>query len=273
MVKGQENIKISDWINSLLARGKNAFSLADVKKEFSSLSDIAIKRSLNRLSGKGNIVSILKGYYLIISPEYIARGILPPTLFIDGLMKFLQRPYYVGLLNAASFYGAAHQQPQEFFVFTSLPALLATQRKGIKINYISVKQIPTKLLEQRKTEAGYINISSPELTASDLVQFEKRIGGLNRAATVLNELTEVMRPEQFNEAFINHIPVKTIQRLGYLLDKVLKQESLANHLFEQTQHANLNFFRTPLKNNAPLKGFPTDEKWKVVINTEIEIDE
>jgi predicted transcriptional regulator of viral defense system len=273
LIKAQENIKLSGWIKGLLAKGKSAFSLADVKKEFPSLSDIAIKRSLNRLSVKGTIVSVLKGYYLIISPEYAARGILPPTLFIDGLMKFLQRPYYVGLLNAASFHGAAHQQPQEFFVFTTLPALLATKRKGIKINYISIKRIPEKLLEQKKTEAGYINISSPELTASDLVQFERRIGGLNRAATVLNELIEALQPEQFDEAFVKQIPVKTIQRLGYLLDKVLKQESIANHLFEQTQNANLNFFRTPLKNNVSVKGFLTDEKWKVVINTEIEIDE
>ena len=132
----KENRKLSDWANSLLAKGKNAFSLTEVKKEFPNLSDIAIKRSLNRLSVKGNIVSILKGYYLIIPPQYASRGILPPALFIDGLMKFLERPYYVGLLNAASFYGAAHQQPQEFYVFTVLPALLTTKRKGIKINYI-----------------------------------------------------------------------------------------------------------------------------------------
>jgi len=268
-----ENRKLSDWVNSLLAKGKNAFSLTEVKKEFPNLSDTAIKRSLNRLSVKGNIVSILKGYYLIIPPQYASRGILPPVLFIDSLMKFLQRPYYVGLLNAASFYGAAHQQPQEFYVFTTLPALLTTKRKGIKINYISKKEIPQNLLEKRKTESGYINISSAELTASDLVQFEKRIGGLDRAATVLNELAEAIKPEQINEAFVKQIPVKTLQRLGYLFEKACAKDRISTRLYEQTQKAGLKFFRTPLRLNTASNDFPTDAKWKVIINTEIEIDE
>ncbi len=69
---------------------------------------------------------------------------------------------------------------------TSFPAMRPTQKKGLKINYISIDEIPEILIEKRKTEAAYVNISSPILTAADLVHFEKRIGGLNRAATILN---------------------------------------------------------------------------------------
>jgi hypothetical protein len=50
-----------------------------------------------------------------------------------------------------------------------------------------------------------LKISSPALTATDLVQFEKRIGGLNRAATVINELAEVLRPEMFNPVLFNEV--------------------------------------------------------------------
>jgi len=268
-----EIVKTQEWIESKQAKGSTAFSLKDARGSLHEHSEAALKQSLNRLVKKGKIISIHKGYYLIITPQYLSRGILPPQTYLDGLMKFLDRPYYLGLLNAASFYGAAHQQPQEYFIFTNFPVLRPTKKKGIKVNYISRKKIPSILLEQRKTETGYLNISSPELTAADLVQFEKRIGGLSRAAAVLSELVEEIKIENINENFIKEIPVTTIQRLGYLFEKVLKNNQLAERLLEQSKMKAKRFFRIPLKTQAQIKGFSFDAKWKVIINTEIEIDE
>ncbi len=266
-------MSLAEWINQCLSRGKSAFSSKEVRKAFPADSEAALTLKLTRLTRKGKILSVHQGYYIIISPQYAAKGILPPVLFIDGLMRFLERPYYVGLLNAAAFYGAAHQQPQEYYVFTNEPALRAARKKNIKINYVSKKKIPAQLLEKRKTETGYLTVSSPELTAADLLQFDKRIGGLNRAATVLYELAEAIRPEKLNEDFLRQIPVATIQRLGYLLEKVVQQPELAGHLLEQSRKATMRFFRIPLRSSYPTKGFSTDEKWKVVINTQIEIDQ
>ncbi|HSH64721.1 MAG TPA: type IV toxin-antitoxin system AbiEi family antitoxin [Bacteroidia bacterium] len=272
MKSGNLHIRLGDWVNKLISEGEIAFSLKQVKEEFSSQSDIAVKRSLNRLSAKGEIVSIHKGYYLIIPPQYAMRGILPPSMFMDKFMKFLERPYYLGLVNAAAFYGAAHQQPQEFFVFTNFPKLRPTIKKGIKINYLSIQDIPEKLLESRKTETGYLKISSPELTAADVIQYEKRIGGLSRAATILNELTDEMQLEKVNKAFLKEVPITTIQRLGYILEKVLNKKEIADRLYNESQKAKLNFFRTPLKTVAKTKNCQTDERWNVIVNIEIEID-
>ena len=36
---------------------------------------------------------------------------------------------------------------------------------------------------------------------------------------------------------------------------------------------NAVLFRTPLKASAATKGYSADEKWKVIVNTAIEIDE
>lgn len=264
-------MKLSEWIDNLLANGKTAFSIDDAK-QLNGLTEVAIKRSLANLTAKGDILSVYKGYYIIIPPQYKTRGVLPPVLFIEGLMKFLKRPYYVGLLNAAAFYGAAHQQPQEYFVFTNFPSLRPTSRRGIKINYISKREVPALFLEKRKTESGFINISNPALTAIDLVQFDKRIGGLNRAATVLNELAESIKPEQITESFLQAVPVAAIQRLGFLLDAILKQD-ISKYLYDMSQKAGLEFFRIPLKTSTAKKGFPSDERWKVIINTKIEIDQ
>lgn len=272
MSANKEHIRVEDWVNGLLAQGRHAFSLGAIRNAFPHHSTIAIKYALKRLVDKGQIISIHKGYYLIIPPQYHSRGVLPPSLYLDDFMKELDRPYYMGLLSAAAFHGAAHQQPQEFFVVTNFPVLRSTQKKGLKINYISKSEIPDKLLDIRKTESGYLKISNPILTAIDLVQFSKRVGGLNRVTTVLHELIESIQPASINEHLFETAPVTVLQRLGYIIEKVLNNAALAEALYAVLQKGCVELFRTPLKASEPVKGFPVDEKWKVIINTTIETD-
>lgn len=260
------------WVEKQQAWGKYVFSLKQLKLDFPGISDPALLLALGRLSRKGRVVSIYKGFYLIVPPEYSSRGILPPLLFIDSLMKFIEKPYYVGLLSAAALHGAAHQQPQEFFVIT-ISKQVTTQKKGLKINYIKKKTIPDHFLDQRKTESGYVTVSNPELTAADLVYYDNRIGGMNRAATVINELAEVMKPERITEEFVTMLSVPTIQRLGYLLEVVLNQNILADKLYLEAQKLNKKIFRQPLKSGEVKTGFQMNEKWKVIVNIDIEIDE
>jgi predicted transcriptional regulator of viral defense system len=175
-------------------------------------------------------------------------------------------------LNAAAYHGASHEQPQEFFVVTGFPVLRPMQKKGLKINYISKKEIPASLLDTRKTEAGYLNISNPALTATDLIQYAKRVGGLNRVATVLAELAESIQPDAFDDNLLEHVPLTAFQRLGYLLDKVFDNQPLASALYQALQKHECPLFRIPLKASAPEKGFASDERWKVIVNTQLEID-
>jgi predicted transcriptional regulator of viral defense system len=272
MLKDSVNISLVEWVDSLMARGKIAFSIEELKQAFPNNSDGSLKQALNRLFKKKKAVSIHKGYYLLITPQYQSRGILPPSVYLDALMKHLNRPYYVGLLNAAAFHGSAHQQPQEYFVFTSFPQLRPVGKKGMRVNYISIKELPEKFLETRKTESGYLKISSPELTAIDLIHFSKRIGGLSRAATVLNELTEELSLDKLNASFLAQVSAVSIQRLGYLLEKILNKKEIAEHLYNQSKNAKIKFYRKPLSSNGGKKGFAFDEKWKLIINTEIEPD-
>jgi predicted transcriptional regulator of viral defense system len=267
----QEYNKINEWVENLTAKGKYAFSLAQVQLAFNAHSVTAIKSALIRLSKQGKILSIHKGYYLIITPQFRSKGILPPNLFLDEFMKFLNRPYYLGLLNAAAYHGAAHQQPQEFFVVTTYPALRPTFKKGLKINYIIKNEIDNTQLEAKKTEAGYLQISNPLLTATDIIQFEKRIGGLNRAATVLNELVEVMQPKDFNTKNILKSPIAILQRLGYILEYEINNKKLADILYKIIKNESL--FKIPLKLSAPTKGFIIENRWKIIVNTKLEIDD
>ena len=264
---------LESWIEGRLAKGRYSFALDDVRLYFSEHSEIANKFALKRVVDKGKILSIYKGYYIILPPEYKGKGVLPPSYFLDAFMRFLNRPYYLGLLNAAAYHGSSHQQPQEYFVVTSFPVLRSTKKKSLKINYISVNNFPAKLLQQHKTEAGYINVSNIGLTASDIIQYEKRIGGINRAATVINELAENMAIDEFNQELLLHSHHSALQRLGYILEVICNKKELADSLFEKMKECKFKLFRVPLKSSLDTKKRSSDNRWKIIVNTDIEIDE
>lgn len=266
------NNYLLEWIEQLQSRGRITFTYQEVIDGFPGKSENAIAQSLARVSQRGRVVSVYKGFYLIVPAEYAAREILPPILFINYLMEFLAKPYYVGLLSAAALYGAAHQQPQEFFVITNTKQL-STKKKGLKINYTIKKNIPSQFLDNRKTETGFVKVSSPELTAFDLVYYSNRIGGINRICTVLNELSESMETDKIEADLLMHFSVATIQRLGYILENVLNEALLANKIWGICKDQRLNFFRQPLNPDKKKSGHRTDSKWKIIINTKIDIDE
>jgi predicted transcriptional regulator of viral defense system len=268
----QKQLKIIEWIELLQSRGAYSFAFESARRELTGYTEVALKRALSHLSGKGKIISVYKGYYLILPPQYARKGILPPPLFLDDFFQFLGRPYYVSLLNAAAYHGASHQQPQEYFVMTGFPVMRATQKKGLKINYVSIDRIPVELLEKRKTEAGFLFISNPVLTATDLIQYERRIGGINRAATVIYELIDVLKPSDFNMDVIKHVNLTTLQRLGYLLEYTCSSTGLSDALFNTLKKNNLRLFRIPLKAAAQTRGFSSGNRWKVIANAVIEID-
>ena len=273
-MRNAELNSIDDWILYRSKRGKLTFSRQELVTNFSYLSEQTVKNNLNLLIKKGVIYPVFKGFYSVIPIDYALMGIVPPEFYIDDLMKYLGRPYYVCLLNAAVFYGAAHQKPQIFSVITSLPTLRDTTKKNTRIAFISTrKKIPQKWLRTFRGENGDFYVSKPELTAVDLITFQKNIGGLNRASTVLYELMEVVKFGKLDKTFFDYVPTSTIQRLGYLLENELEQVEQANILFSKAQTHNCKFQKIPLKYSKSTADCETNEKWKIIINEKIEIDD
>ena len=265
---------IDDWVLYRSKRGKLMFSRQELVADFSYLSEQTVKNNLNLLIKKGEIFPVFKGFYSVIPVDYALSGIVPPEFYMDDLMKYLHRPYYVSLLNAAAFYGAAHQKPQVFSVITSLPTLRDTTKKNTRIAFISTrKEIPQKWLKPFRGENGDFYVSKPELTAVDLITFQKEIGGLNRACTVLYELMEVVKFGKSDKTFFDYVPTSTIQRLGYLLENELEQTEQAGYLFSKAQTHGCKFQKIPLKYSKSTVGCETNEKWKIIVNEKIEIDE
>ena len=266
--------KIKDWVSDQQKRGRITFPYQEIVAQFPAITKQGVKNALNRLVKKTEIVPVLKGFYAVIPIGYALRGMIPPELYIDDLMKYLSRRYYISLLNAAVFYGAAHQQPQVFSVITSYPPLRDTTKKGSRIVFISTrKTIPHMWLKPFRTEYGDIQVSKPELTAADLITFQKDIGGLNRACTVLYELAESINFEQLDKMFFDYVPTSTIQRLGYLLENELEQPDLAEILLVKSQEFHCKFQKTPLKYSKSTENCEINAKWKIIINETIEIDD
>jgi len=163
-------------------------------------------------------------------------------------MKSLHLSYYVGLLSAAHYYGAAHHSPQELQVF------LEKNRPTIHCGAVRVR--------------GTVLVSSPEATALDLVGYPHRAGGLGNVATVLSELTEKLDPEKL-AAVAATAPVSWAQRLGYLLEHLgfpKKAVSLKGYVREHARDW------TALSPKAPRAPSRRDKPWKLHINVRIEAE-
>jgi predicted transcriptional regulator of viral defense system len=260
---------LDQFINELRSEGKYAFSLAQVRNRFEQ-SDEAIKKALQRLKKKKAIALVRNEFYVIITPEYRSKGILPASLFIKGLMKFLEKDYYVGLLNAASYYGAAHQQPQSFSVITIKPSLRNISSNNLKINFYIKKDWAKDDIVQKKVETGYINVSSAELTALDLVNYFEQAGGLNRVATVLEELCESINPDKMLDVAKRYVPITAVQRLGFLLEVILNKRDLSDPIKEYLK--TINYFPVLLRPQKERREMITGNNWKVVQNLDIETD-
>jgi predicted transcriptional regulator of viral defense system len=258
---------LDKYLSFVRSQGRYTFTLDELREQF-KLSDAAINQSLCRLKTKGEVAQIRKSFYVIIPPEYSYQGMLPPYLFIDDLMKSLNKSYYFALLSAAALHGAAHQQPMEYFVIVKSPAPRSIKNKKLKISFLAKNDWSQEGITQQKTDAGYMNVSSPELTALDLFTYAERYG-INRIVTVLEELAESMKPILLAKIAKQYTNTASIQRLGYILDIVLAQEKLTASLWKVLNQR--NYFSLPLSPAKERKG-EINSKWKVIKNMEIESD-
>ncbi|OJV21724.1 MAG: hypothetical protein BGO30_00005 [Bacteroidetes bacterium 41-46] len=268
-----KNLSLSEWIRHLEVHGTNTFSFERVRETFPNASEQNLFNSLYRLTLKKRIVSVYKGFYVIIPPHYAAKGIVAPMYYIDQLMTYIAKPYYISLLNAAELFGAAHQRSQRFSVMTVYPSANISRAKNNILDWVYRKDIPEKFLQIKNSETGTVRFSNPELTAIDLVQYEKHIGGLSRTATVLEELTEQTDFSKVPNELLDYTSVSAIQRLGFILESILGQNDQADVLYERLRIYGKRLNYVPLSTRSKNKNAEKDHRWKIYINTEIETDD
>lgn len=260
---------IENYLEQQQSMGLYSFTSNELRNKFKT-SPYALIKAIQRLKRKGKIAQVRKEFYVIVTPEYRKRGILPVWNYVDSLMKYLKRNYYVGLLNAAAMHGAAHQQPQDFYIIMEKPPLRDIKNKKTVIHFSVKKEWDKRDIIERKTETGYVKVSSPEFTALDLVCFQDSIGGLNRLATLLEELAEAIDATRLVETAKRFGQITPVQRLGYMLEKVLKYKEKTEPLYEWLKKQ--NYFPALLQPGKKAKNKRTNNRWKIIKNASPQSD-
>ena len=263
-------MNIREWIHGREIRGKSTFSIADVKDAFAERPARSINTELSRQVSRGRVQSVYRGFYVIVPVQYQLKGIVPPTYYIDSLMDYVDKPYYVGLLSAAAMHGATHQRAMKTQVMTVLPRIKASGKNSF-LDWSYRQEIPEAFIIKKNAEIGTLRYSGPELTAIDIVQFASHVGGYQRAATVLAELMDSVDMGKVDE-LLPFTTVATVQRLGYLLECVLSRQDQANALFQVLKMQG-SWNSILLNNDQARREEVPANRWHVNGNIDIEVDD
>ena len=187
----------ANLVADLASRGRLCFTMDEAVAALGS-SVVATRAALRRLKDKGVVAMPYRGFHVIVPPEYRRLGCLPADQFVPELMKHLGQTYYVALLSAARYHGAAHQQPQISCVMTAKnrPSIVCG---AVRVHFVARRNVAEIPVARFNTPRGYVTVSSPEATAFDLVGYHRHAGGLDNVATVLAELTDSLSSESLFE--------------------------------------------------------------------------
>lgn len=249
------------------ARGKITFTLAELQKA-TGLSFTAARDQVKRLGKYVARVSPRQDFFLIVSPEQLPMGAPPAFWWLDAYLQSIGQPYYVGLLTAAAEYGSSHQALQVTQVLTNSPL------RELKVGRVRVQFFVKKTV--REVPASYLpnayaplKISSPEVTALDLVRYAHRIGGAGRAVHAIRDLLPKISKKRFQEALTSELETSNIQRLGFIMEELerpdlselvrVKLPSKLNHVYLEHHNTQGIGIQTK-KSNA----------WCVIVNSPIQ---
>lgn len=268
---------MQEFVNSQLVRGRGFFTKPAALVEL-GLSPEALKLAIARLSRKGDIVSLRRGFYLILRPEDRALGAPDPARCIDPLMKFLEVDYRISLLRAAAFHGAAHQAAMFFQVIAprQLPDI-EIGRQRVSFLYQSpatfAKANRSDWLDQLKTDAGYTKVAGVELTLFDICRYFHEAAGINGAAQAFCDLGKKADASILAKAAVAY-ENSSVRRLGYLLERFghSKQAKVLQSFAKKAK--SFKPLDPSVKPIIPELAGMNDRNadWKLIINVPVEID-
>ncbi|WP_306259915.1 type IV toxin-antitoxin system AbiEi family antitoxin [Pararhizobium sp. IMCC21322] len=265
---------LAGYAEELASTGRTHFARQEAMDAL-GLTHGAFLDAAARLAKRGHLFAPRRGFYVITPTRFLKWGAPPPTWYIDAMMEASGRPYYVALLKAAELQGAAHQAVMEFQIVTDRQwkPIRAGRSKLVFYFRKDIGAVEAGI-ERRKTDTGSMRISSPALTALDLLRYRQASGGLDHTASVLNELASRIDPEQL----LSLAPTferSVVQRLGYVLDHLGSDElaaALHGHLYKGTipwVELDPGEADTVIEESEPQR----DRRWHVIVRRPIEIDE
>lgn len=257
------------FIKNLLSIESYSFSLEEITQK-TDREGTSLKFELARLIEKRDIVNFRKGFYLIIPPRYSKQGKIPIQLYINKLFKSINRNYYLGFYSAAKFHGASHQQSQQEYVMTETPKLGDIKKNDLKVRFFTTSLWSNKNIQERKSDAGTFKISSPSLTAVDLIHHQSKLGGINRMLAVIEELSEEIDQEDIQKLLTWYPHKSSLQRLGFILNELKVDNKITAPILGYLKSN--KFFPVLLSPKSNQKAGAVNNHWKVDVNIKLESD-
>lgn len=248
-----------DFIEINLKNGRKTFSMKELVN-FKGKNENAAKQYIKYSIRKNLIKNLSEGFYAIYSPSEKDSGKISPDDFIEQLMNFKKINYYTGLLSASAFYGVTHYRPLVYQVIVDKP--IHTPKDILEgINFHRKKYFPEYCIIKQKGNYGYINYSSPALTAYDLIKYENESGTISNIFLVISDMLSQIKISDIKNLLKNKLEVTYIQRLGFILE-MLNATKLINPLLEFSKKATAYIPLSRLGNKSGNKNI----RWKIIEN-------
>ncbi|MFC1569085.1 type IV toxin-antitoxin system AbiEi family antitoxin [bacterium] len=245
-----------------MKQGRFTFTLEEVAQVFSKQHQ-TLHMAMRRLVRMERVTRVRNGFYVII-PVHLGKP--PCPLFIHDLMRFLNRSYYLGLTSASSFYTIESQIPQVWTVMTSKPTLRTIYLNDCSISFILKNEMPQTGIQMHNMESGSLHVSSPILTALDLIQYQRQSGGFNRIVEMIVNLSPLMTSKDLQHVLINKFPDTVLQRFGYICDTILNRSDLREIIYDYLKNKSLH--AVSLSPSAKTRSGVIHKIWQIIENVD-----
>lgn len=186
------------------------------------VSPAAVRQALYRQMWRGRVARTSRGtgHWLIVPTQYAESAAPPLASWLNRyLAGTLRTAYYVSLLSAAECYGAS-----PYAVMTTQVAVPHARRPltvgRTRLVFHVQSALSDRPTQWHETADGRYRVSTPGLTALELVEREQQLGGIARVTAVLAALAPAITQGGLKEALVVAKTVPAVQRLGYLMQQV-----------------------------------------------------
>lgn len=221
-------------------------------------SDEVLWKLLHRLTLKGRIQRIKRGFYVLVPAKagYLPKWREQVYAMIDDLLN----DYYLGYWTAMNHWHMTEQLPLTAFIATTSRRRDFVYDDVVPIKFITLN--PRKFFGWTTEEAGShrFRVSDPEKTVVDSMDLPQYAGGLAEAAKTLSHDLDWSKVIEYADRQGNRTVHK---RLGYLME--LKGADVPADSLKQLR-SRISSGYSWLDPTAPHKALRHDSRWNLKIN-------